>query len=69
MQPNDKSLIEAARRLPPAERRRLLEALAEPPVTDASAHRITEIKGLGKELWQDNDAQDYVDSERDAWEN
>ncbi len=67
MQPNLESLIEAARRLPPAERRRLAEALAEP--SNATTHRITEIRGVGKDLWKNTDAQEYVDSERNAWEN
>jgi hypothetical protein len=70
MQPNVESLIEAARRLPPAERKRLAESLSEIPFSDLSpVHRITEIRGVAKELWSGTDAQDYVNSERDTWEN
>ena len=29
---------------------------------------IKGLKGLGKELWQGKDAQDYVNRERDEWE-
>ena len=32
-------------------------------------HRITELKGLGKEIWEGIDAQEYVDRERDSWDN
>ncbi|HQU91889.1 MAG TPA: hypothetical protein PLK77_06310 [Pyrinomonadaceae bacterium] len=68
MQPNVESLIEAARRLPPADRQRLAEALAERG-SSLPIHRITEIRGVGKDLWRGEDPQDYVNSERDAWEN
>lgn len=33
-----------------------------------SKHRVTELRGLGKELWRGADAQQYVDSERDSWQ-
>jgi hypothetical protein len=29
---------------------------------------ITGLRGLGKEIWQGLDAQEYVDRERDSWE-
>ncbi len=67
MQPTLESLIEAARQLPPADRRRLAEALSEPRQTEK--RHITEIRGVGKNLWTGADAQDYINSERDAWEN
>ncbi|HMQ04206.1 MAG TPA: hypothetical protein PKD26_09860 [Pyrinomonadaceae bacterium] len=70
MQPNLESIIEAARRLPPADRRKLVEALADPQsLSRTAAHRITDIRGVGKDLWTGIDAQKYVDSERDSWEN
>ncbi len=42
----------------------------------AQAHRagattscaITDLKGLGKELWQGVDPDEYVANERDSWE-
>ena len=59
-------IIEAAKRLKPEERDRLIRTLAregrEPQ------HHITELRGLGKEIWQGIDAQEYVDAERDSWE-
>lgn len=30
-------------------------------------HRISELRGLGKHIWKDVDAQEYVDAERDSW--
>ncbi len=32
-------------------------------------HQITELEGLGKEIWEGIDAQEYVDRERDSWDN
>lgn len=29
---------------------------------------ILALKGVGKEIWQDVDAQDYVNGERSSWE-
>lgn len=58
-------IIAAASRLTDDDRRRLVDALA----TDKIAPRrsITELRGLGKEIWQGQDAQEYVDQERDSW--
>lgn len=30
-------------------------------------HSILELRGLGKKIWQDIDAQEYVDQERASW--
>jgi hypothetical protein len=59
-------LIEAASHLPAEDRRRLLRALAE--LTAEPKHEVTELRGLGKEVWQNQDGQQYVDAERDSWE-
>jgi len=59
-QTNVEALIEAAKHLTPEDHERLLRA---------GLRRITEIRGLGKEVWQGIDAQDYVNAERDSWEN
>ena len=58
-------LIKVASRLPAKDRRRLVRALTEP--TAEPKHDVTELRGLGKEVWQNQDAQDYVDAERDSW--
>ena len=31
-------------------------------------HSILELKGLGKEMWESVDAQEYVNRERDSWD-
>ena len=68
MATNVESLIEAARHLSPEEREKLVKALRR--VDSApERRRITEIRGLGKEVWQDIDAQEYVNAERDLWDN
>jgi hypothetical protein len=59
-------LIQAASRLAPEERERLIRALVQP--TLEPEHEITELEGLGKEVWNNIDAQDYVNAERDSWE-
>jgi len=67
-------LLAQASRLPPTDQLRLLEELAplvrqrmmymtpEPPPS------ITALRGLGKEVWQGIDAQEYVDRERASWD-
>ncbi|MCP4165547.1 MAG: hypothetical protein GY759_06600 [Chloroflexi bacterium] len=36
-------------------------------MADKAPRSIMELHGLGKEIWQDVDAQDYVDSLRQEW--
>jgi hypothetical protein len=64
--PTVEELIEAASRLAPEERERLIHALAQR--TSEPEHEITELRGLGKEVWNNIDAQDYINAERDSWE-
>lgn len=54
--------------LTPSEQRRLLEELSAMvrPTPAKPKHRILEIEGLGKEVWQ-LDAQEYVNQERASW--
>jgi hypothetical protein len=58
-------IITAASQLSDNDRRRLMEALAA--VEPSPPHSITELRGLGKEIWQGQDAQEYVNQERDSW--
>jgi hypothetical protein len=45
-----------------------LEILAEKETKpEGSATSILQLQGLGKEIWQGVDAQEYVDQERSAW--
>ena len=59
-------LVEAASQLAPEERQRLIRALTQP--TLEPEHEISELRGLGKEVWNNIDAQEYVNAERDSWE-
>ena len=61
------AIIAAAAQLPEKDRQSLIKALR--PETPAADRHITELRGLGKEIWQGQDAQEYVDRQRDSWGN
>ncbi|MGH9607406.1 MAG: hypothetical protein ACRD3N_17090 [Terracidiphilus sp.] len=53
------------------ERLRLIQELSEHGSGKSSPdpqHSILELRGLGAEIWQGIDAQEYVNSERASWE-
>ncbi len=60
-------LLQEVEKLSQLERQHLLERLQASP-EQPSLRRLQELRGLGKELWQGQDAQDYVNQERDAWQ-
>jgi hypothetical protein len=62
------ALIEAAQHLTREEQQKLLDALRSSQPLE-SPHRITEMRGLGKDLWRGVDPQDYLNAERDSWDN
>ena len=50
---------------------RLLEAIAQlvqRETVSKPPRSIRELRGLGKEVWKNLDAQEYVNQERDSWE-
>jgi hypothetical protein len=54
-----------------AEQLRLISDLAEHlrlQATPENRISILELQGLGKEIWKDLDAQEYVDRERNSWD-
>ena len=56
--------------LTPDEQLRLLAELANivgRRILVKSGHSIMELEGLGKEIWQGLDAQEYVNQERASW--
>ncbi len=59
-------IIEAASRLTREERALLVQALSQE--TPEPQHEITELRGLGKEVWGGIDAQEYINEERDSWD-
>jgi hypothetical protein len=56
--------------LTPDEQLRLLEELAvivRRRMLVKPRHSIMELEGLGKEVWQGLDAQEYINQERASW--
>jgi len=66
-----RDILRSAESLTPAEQLRLIAELAErlrvrgAPEATCS---ILQLQGLGKEIWQGIDAQEYVDGERSSWD-
>jgi len=64
-------LIDQAARLSLADQRRLLDhlqALIEERNSEAGARSVLELQGLGKEIWEGIDVEEYVDRERVSWD-
>ena len=66
---NIEAILKAAKLLTLEEQEMLVRALAHNSRGSSKQRSITELRGLGKEIWQGVDAQDYVNSERDSWDN
>ena len=68
--PYDEILRRAKDQLSPDEQERLVEELSQHAgrKNGGTRHRITDLKGLGKEIWEGVDADDYVANERDSWD-
>jgi len=51
------------------ERKKLLKELSQlvHHKKDTGERNISELRGLGKEIWQGMDAQTYIDKERASW--
>ena len=67
-QPSYQEMLEKFQHLTYEEQSKLLDDLKY--IHQASLeprHDITELKGLGKEIWKDIDAQEYVNRERESW--
>ena len=63
-------VLSQVERLSPDDQLRLVEQLSgklRREMATTKAHRITELKGLGKEIWEEIDVQQYIDQERDSW--
>lgn len=58
------------RHLPTVARLQLISRIAEDLAIDKPqpTRRITELRGLGKEVWRGVDGQAYVDELRNEWE-
>ncbi len=64
-------IVEQARTLSVEERRelvkRLVDTLGEDGATEEK-HSLLELAGLGKEIWEGIDAQEYIDQLRNEWD-
>ena len=63
-------ILDRVEHLAPDDQLRLMEQLAtllRRHTATQIKHSVMELQGLGKEIWQGVDAQEYVDEERDAW--
>jgi hypothetical protein len=45
-----------------------LESIVRRTVTAKRAHNITELRGLGKEIWKGVDVEKYINEERNSWD-
>ena len=65
-----REILEQIQRLTPDEQRQLIkdiEAMLHRQAKPKHRHSIMELKGLGKEIWEGIDAQEYVNEERRSW--
>lgn len=66
---NFEAVVQEIRAMSIQERKRLIsiivDTLAEPEGED---HSLLELEGLGREIWQGMDAQDYVNQLRSEWD-
>ncbi len=46
----------------------LIDLMPSADVETQKKHSIVELRGLGKEIWQGIDAQEYVNKLRDEWD-
>ncbi|MDJ0501904.1 MAG: hypothetical protein PX483_13810 [Nostocales cyanobacterium LE14-WE4] len=69
---NYQELLQQAKNLTPEEQLKLVENLSilirqQLKMTPKPKRSILELRGLGKEIWGNIDAQEYVNQERDSW--
>ena len=63
-------LLEEVKKLNQAEQLRLLEQIAvliRSKATAKTRRSILELQGMGKNMWKNIDAKEYVDKERASW--
>lgn len=63
-------ILEQAKKLTPQERKELAKLLIDMMDTGTphAQRRLSELRGLGKEIWTGIDPQDYVNQMRDEWD-
>lgn len=61
-------ILQEAQHLSLEERRELIRLLHDSIQDRSEAHSILELAGMGAEVWQGIDAQDYVNRLRSEWD-
>ena len=69
------NVLQEVQKWPLDERKRLISAVVDtltipldlPAVEDDREYTLLDLEGLGKEIWEGIDAQEYVDKLRDEW--
>ncbi len=64
-------IVETARTLSVDEQKQLIKLLVDlltEPKSPPRKRSLLELRGLGKEIWDGVDAQQYVDQQRDEWD-
>ncbi len=69
---NYQELLQQAKSLTPEEQLKLVEDLSilmrqQLQMKSKPKRSILELRGLGKEIWGNIDAQEYINQERDSW--
>lgn len=68
-EPYDDILKRAQAELSQDEQQQLADALAQHAGRkNGGSHRVTDLRGLGKEIWHGVDADEYVEKERESWD-
>jgi hypothetical protein len=47
---------------------KLVRLLKEPVKKSKKQYSLLQLEGLGKEIWQDVNVNEYIDQERDSWD-
>ena len=65
-------ILQQAKTLSGSERKELVKLLVDsldvPEAVPRQQRRLSELRGLGKEIWEGIDAQEYVDQLRSEWD-
>jgi hypothetical protein len=61
-------IVQQAQTLSIQERKELVKILVDSLDAPPKKRRLSELAGLGKEIWSGIDAQDYVNQLRDEWD-
>ena len=66
-----RQILNQVKQLKPDEQIQLMEDLLtilRRQVEQKPLHSILELEGLGKEIWEGVDVQEYINRERDSWD-